>query len=43
VSIYDASGRAIYFDDGTPLIPNYIVRVRGDPTNYGRFRKFVKI
>jgi UDP-N-acetylglucosamine 2-epimerase (non-hydrolysing) len=43
VSIYDASGRAIHFDEGTPLIPNYIVRVRGDPVNYGRFKKLVKI
>ncbi len=43
VSIYDASGKSIYFDDGTPLVPNYIVRARGDPVNYRRFRKLAKV
>ncbi|MEM4581641.1 MAG: UDP-N-acetylglucosamine 2-epimerase (non-hydrolyzing), partial [Candidatus Korarchaeum sp.] len=42
VSLYDASGKSIQFNDGTPLVPSYIVRVRGDSANYGRLEKLLK-
>lgn len=39
VSMYDASGKPVQFDEGTPLLPNYVVRLRGDPANYERLRR----
>ncbi|RDD53841.1 MAG: UDP-N-acetylglucosamine 2-epimerase (non-hydrolyzing) [Candidatus Korarchaeota archaeon NZ13-K] len=42
VSLYDADGKSIQFDEGTPLIPGQVVRIRGDPSNYGRLRKLMR-
>lgn len=42
VSLYDASGKSIQFDEGTPLVPGYIARVRGDPANHGRLRRLLR-
>lgn len=42
VSLYDANGESVQFDNGTPLLPSYIVRIRGDPANYGRLKKLLR-
>ncbi len=41
VTLYDASGRSVAFDAGTPFTRGMIVRARGDPYNFDKLRRLM--